>query len=150
MTLPEASIFDMDGTLADVSGIRHLLNGAGRFDAFHRASIDCPAHQWVVDAAIAERAAGRAVLIVTARNARYRNVTAMWLALHAVPSDAMWMRGYRDQRPDFDVKAGILAKIRQRYRPAAAWDDNPAVIRLWEQEGIPVTIVPGWTHKEAA
>jgi hypothetical protein len=150
VTLPEASIFDMDGTLADVSGIRHLLTGPGRFDAFHRASIDCPPHQWVVDAAIAEHAAGRAVLIVTARNARYRNVTGMWLALHRVPSDAMWMRGLRDQRPDYDVKAGILAKIRQRYTPVAAWDDNPAVIALWEQEGIPVTTVPGWLHKEIA
>lgn len=146
MSLPEASIFDMDGTLADVSGIRHLLAGPGRFDAFHRASIDCPPHRRVVDAAISEHVAGRAVLIVTARQARYRNVTAMWLAIHGVPSDAMFMRATGDSRPDFEVKAEILAKIRQRWTPVAAWDDNPAVIRLWEQEGIPVTVVPGWTH----
>lgn len=55
--LPEAVVVDCDGTLVDVSGIRHLLTGPGRFDAFHRASIDCPPHQWVVDAAnIAARA----------------------------------------------------------------------------------------------
>jgi phosphoglycolate phosphatase-like HAD superfamily hydrolase len=147
--LPEAVIFDMDGTLADVSGIRHLLNGPGRFDAFHRASIDCPPHQWVVDAANAEHAAGRAVLVVTARSARYRHVTAMWLAIHAVPSASMFMRADKDNRPDFEVKAEILAKIRQRYTPVAAWDDNPNVIRLWEQEGIPVTVVPGWPFEAA-
>jgi hypothetical protein len=62
----------------------------------------------------------------------------------------MWMRGPRDQRPDCDVKAGILAKIRQRYTPVAAWDDNPNVIQLWEREHIPVTVVPGWTDYAAA
>lgn len=54
----------------------------------------------VVEAARREHAAGRAVLIVTARQARYRGVTAMWLALHGVPSAAMWMRGDGDPRPD--------------------------------------------------
>lgn len=43
MNLPEAVLFDCDGTLVDVSGIRHLLNGPGRFDAFHRASAACVA-----------------------------------------------------------------------------------------------------------
>jgi hypothetical protein len=147
--LPEASLFDCDGSLVDVSGIRHLLDGPGRFDAFHRASIDCPPHQWVVDAAKAEHAAGRAVLVVTARSARYRNVTAMWLAIHDVPSVSMFMRADKDNRPDFEVKAEILAKIRKRYRVVHVWDDNPNVIRLWESENIPVTVVPGWPFEDA-
>lgn len=152
MRLPEASIFDMDGSLVDVSGIRHLLDGPGRFDAFHRASIDCPPHQWVVDDAKAEHAAGRAVLIVTARQARpvYRHVTAWWLALNAVPSEAMWMRGVNDTRPDYEVKREILAKIRRRYRPTRAWDDNPGPLRLWAEEGLAVTVVPGWPFEGAA
>lgn len=142
--LPEAAIFDVDGTLCDVRGIRHLLDGPGSFHAFHRASVDCPPHPNVIEAARRERAAGRAVLIVTARQARYRNLTAMWLALHQVPSDAMWMRGDGDFRPDFVVKREILRWIRALYRPVAAWDDNPAVVQLWREEGIPVTVVPGW------
>lgn len=141
---PEAVIFDMDGTLCDVRGIRHLLNGPGRFHAFHTASIDCPPHPWVVEAARREQAAGRAVLIVTARQARYRNLTAMWLALHGVPSDAMWMRGDHDHRPDYGVKREILAWIRALYRPVHAFDDNPSVLELWAEENIPVTVVPGW------
>ena len=144
MSLPEAVLFDCDGTLVDVSGIRPLLSGPGRFDAFHRASIDCPPHQWVVDAAKAEHARGRAVLVVTARQAKYRNTTAMWLAIHGVPSEAMYMRATNDNRPDHVVKAEILAKIRLRYTVVAAWDDRPEVCALWESEGIPVTVVPGW------
>lgn len=144
MNLPEASIFDMDGTLCDVRGIRHLLAEGGRFHAFHHASVNCPPHRWVVEAAQAEHAAGRAVLVVTARQARYRNVTAFWLAMHGVPSEAMWMRADNDNRPDHVVKREILAKIRARYRVVRAWDDRPEVVALWESEGIPVTVVPGW------
>lgn len=144
LDLPEAVLFDMDGTLCDVRGIRGLLNGPGSFHAFHNASVDCPPNLEVVDAARREHAEGRAVLIVTARQARYRNLTAMWLALHDVPSEAMWMRGVGDYRPDYEVKRDILTRIRVRYRPVAAWDDNPAIVRLWREEGIPVHVVPGW------
>jgi len=148
VNLPEAVIFDVDGTLCDVSGIRHLLDGPGRFDKFHRMSINCPPHQWVVDAAKAEDAAGRAVLIVTGRSTRYRDITAVWLALHGVPSESMFMRAHDDFRPDDVVKAEILAKIRTRWTPVAAWDDRPSIVRLWEREGIPVTVVPGWPFEE--
>ncbi|GAB3655312.1 phosphatase domain-containing protein [Streptomyces sparsus] len=139
-----AVIFDMDGTLCDVRGIRHLIDGPGGFHAFHSASVDCPPHEHVVRAAREAGAAGLAVLVVTARTVRYRPHTAMWLALHGVPSDAMWMRAAGDARPDFEVKRDILRRIRSRFHPVHAWDDNPNVVRLWRREGIPVTVVPGW------
>ena len=140
----EAVIFDMDGTLCDVRGIRRLIDGPGSFHAFHTASVDCPPHRDVVDAAHAVHASGRAVLIVTARSVRYRPHTAMWLALHGVPSEAMWMRARGDGRPDRAVKRDILHRIRARFEPVHAYDDNPDVLDLWRSEGIPVTVVPGW------
>lgn len=142
--LRDAAIFDMDGTLCDVRSIRHLLKGPGSFDAFHAASINCPPNQWVVDDAKQAHADGLAVLIVTARTHKWRNLTAMWLALHGVPSDAMWMRRNGDQRKDFLVKQGMLKQIRQYYNPVHAWDDRPEVCDLWGRENIPYTVVPGW------
>ncbi|MFC5908709.1 hypothetical protein [Streptacidiphilus monticola] len=114
MTKREAVIFDMDGTLADVRNIRHLIDGPGGFDAFHRASADVPAHDWVVQAARAQHEAGRAVLIVTGRAEKWRSLTAMWLARHEVPSDGMWMRGANDYRRDYVVKREILRHLRAR------------------------------------
>jgi len=141
-----AAIFDMDGTLADVRSIRHFVNGPVRnFDAFHRASVNVPANQWVVKRAQALHASGVAILVVTARVHRFRNHTAWWLAMHDVPSDGLWMRNDDDQRPDFFVKADILKRILDLgYTPIRAFDDNPAVIKLWQSHGIPTTIVPGW------
>lgn len=142
---PEAVIFDMDGTLCDVRSVRHHITGPRRdFDAFHRASAGCPPHPWVVEAAREQAAAGRAVLIVSARLERYRRLTSMWLALHEVPSDTLLMRPDGDFRKDFVVKADILRRIRRRWTPVHAWDDNPQVLSLWEREGIPCTVVPGW------
>ena len=147
-----AIIVDMDGTLADVSGIRHhvvppnpMPKGWYKdFHAFHSASVDCPPNPAVVDHAIRAHLLGTAVLIVTARRAMYRHQTAWWLALNGVPSDALYMRGDRDGRPDYEVKKDILASIRTSFNPIFAVDDNPAVLALWEEEGIPTLKVEGF------
>lgn len=152
--LPEAAIFDMDGTLVDVRGIRHHVAGGPAnayrkdFPAFHRAAVNCPPHPWVVDSARIEHRLGRAVLIVTAREALFRNSTAFWLAMHTVPSEAMWMRGLGDYRPDYVIKREILAKILTRWNPVVAYEDNPNVLPLWEEHQIRTVRVPGW--EEAA
>jgi phosphoglycolate phosphatase-like HAD superfamily hydrolase len=140
-----ARIFDIDGTLCNVSSIRHFVSGGRRdFDAFHMESINCPPHPHVVEAAQQSLADGIAPLIVTARQAKYRNVTAFWLAMHHIPSEALYMRATGDMRPDYEVKRDILARIRNRYDVIEAWDDNPNVIELWREEGIPFVLVPGW------
>lgn len=136
-------IFDVDGTLCDVRTIRHLIASKG-FDAFHRESANCPPHDHVVEAVRQAAAAGHAVLIVTGRVEKWRRLTSMWLALHDVPSDALEMRPDADYRKDYVIKKEILARLRRRYDILHAWDDNPAVLKLWAEEGIPTTVVPGW------
>ena len=147
-----AVIFDMDGTLANVSSIRYYLkrwdDSKGRavkdFDAFHSESVNVPAHRWVVNHAQVAHMLGHDVLIVTARRHMWRNHTAWWLALHDVPSAALFMRGNDDSRPDYEVKADMLSTIRKAWNVIHAVDDNPNVIRLWQENGIPTTVVPGW------
>lgn len=143
--MQDAVIFDVDGTLCNVKSIRHLVTGKKPdFDAFHKASASCPPHNHVVRAAHRVKDRGDAVLIVTARMTTYRNITAFWLAMNHAPSDALYMRAEGDFRKDYVVKKEILEKIRSRYNPVHAWDDNPAVLKLWQEEGIPYTRVPGW------
>jgi len=143
-----AVIFDMDGTLADVSSIRHYLESdvhhKKEFDKFHAESVNVPAHDYVVNAAQMAHILGHAVLIVTARKHMWRHHTAWWLAMHRVPSDMLMMRGNNDRRKDYEVKKDMLDTIRKAYNIIHAWDDNPNIIRLWQEEGIPTTVVPGW------
>ena len=42
------------------------------------------------------------------------------------------------------VKADMLERIFTQWKPIWAFDDNPRTIPVWEQNGIPVTVVPGW------
>lgn len=149
----KAIIIDMDGTLADVSSIRHYLRGIKangkpdkNFDKFHEESVNVPPNHWVAEEArYYSSCLGYAILIVTARKHKWRNHTAWWLGLNAIPSDALFMRGNNDNRPDYEVKKDILKRIRDLgYDVKLAFDDNPSVIALWEEEGIDTIRVPGW------
>ncbi len=145
--MESAVIFDMDGTLADVSSIRHHLIPVDHkkdFYSFHAESVNVPPHSHVVSAAQVAHMLGHKILIVTARKHMWRHQTAWWLAMHNVPSDMLMMRGNNDQRADYEVKKDMLGIIRKAYDVVYAWDDNPNIIRLWKEEGIPHTVVEGW------
>lgn len=141
-----AVIFDVDGTLADVRGIRHYVVGTRRknFDAFHEESVNVPAHAHVANAAQVAHMLGHDVIVVTARKVRWARHTAMWLALNEIPSVSMFMRADADSRPDVEVKRDILKAVKNRWEVIAAWDDNPKIIELWKSEGIHTNVVEGW------
>lgn len=154
---PRAIIVDMDGTLVNVSSIRHYVvdipvdeEGVKKrqkdFDSFHKASLFCPANWDVVDKVQWYWEARIDVLIVTARNRDYEKTTRDWLHKYAIPHNKLFMRDVGDYRPDVDVKRDILAEIEETWRVVHAIDDNPNVIALWEEKGIPVTLVPGWDN----
>ena len=141
----KAVIVDMDGTLADVRGIRHHVALGNRdFHRFHTESVNVPPNDEVVQQVKDFHESGHAIVVVTARKARYRPHTAFWLADHGVPSDHMVMRGDDDQRPDDEVKTDILKQVSSRYNVVHAIDDNPSVLKVWKNAGIPVTEVPGF------
>ncbi len=149
---PKAIVFDMDGTLVDVSSIRHHVIGGPEngyrkdFDAFHNDAVNCPAIPWVLNAAVDARGMGYRVLQVTARSERYRPSTSWWIAEHFCPSDGLFMRPDRDYRPDYEVKRDILDRLLLRYDIIQAYDDNPNVVRLWSEYDIPCVVVPGWVE----
>jgi phosphoglycolate phosphatase-like HAD superfamily hydrolase len=134
----DAAIFDMDGTLCNVNGVRHYVTGRSKnFDAFHRSSIFCPPNPGPRMAARCYARAGMAIIIVTARDARYESVTRDWLAKHEVPYNAIFMRSWGDTRPDSVVKGEILQRIiDSNYYPVVAYDDRDDIIAVWQAAGI--------------
>jgi len=143
---PEAVIVDVDGTLADVTQYRHhVLTRPKNFDAFHREAMEAPPIQSTLDWVLDEHEAGRTIFVVTARMETWREETTEWLNKYMpVTYAGPLMRKNKDYRPDFVIKREILEKIRTYYDVVGAIDDNPNVVQLWESEGIPTTIVPGW------
>lgn len=139
----DAVIFDMDGTLCDTSSIEHLIEGDDKdFAAFHAASADCPVRAEVVAEAVAQRANGRAVLVVTSREFIWRDLTLDWLVGHEVPCDGLYMRIVGDYRKDVQVKTDILQQITaDGFRVLDAWDDKAGVIELWRDHDIATHVV---------
>lgn len=112
------------------------------FDAFYRASAACPPHAAVVAEVAEARELGHAVLIVTGRQRRWRELTERWLAGHDIAYDALYMRRNRDFRRDVEFKTDVLEKIGQDgYRPVHAWDDRSGIVALWRAHGIETTQV---------
>ena len=149
-----AIICDMDGTLVNVSSIRHYVREAllpdgsyskKNFDSFHKASLFCPAIWSTVDLVEEFWANSKFdILIVTARGEPYRRTTRDWLHKYSICYTQLFMRPEGDYRPDVEVKSDILDEIEKKWTVVRAIDDNPSVIALWESRGIDTIVVPGW------
>lgn len=140
----QAVIFDCDGTLFDVTSIRHFVTDKTRnFDKFHRESVNCPPFPQVVDALHQHQDAGKAILIVTARQFQYAFHTMFALTMAGVTEyEQLYMRRNGDYRPDAEVKSDILRMIRaDGFEPVLAYDDRPCVAEVWEGAGIKTIMV---------
>jgi hypothetical protein len=146
---PIAHIYDVDGTLANVDPYLHYVRGSDRdYDAFHEASIGALPNIEVVEMLNNSVSDGLSVLIVTSRKEKYRGLTSMWLAKNNIRSHGLFMRADNDNRPDYEAKKDMLDKITQLWDVTHAVDDNPNVIKLWEDNNIPTTKIGKWDGKK--
>ena len=143
-------IFDMDGTLADMRMASDKFMSTDRnFHAFHQASLRAPWNDDVAQLAFESAEHGFSIIVVTARSADYFEVTKQWLSNFEIPVSRLYMRAREDFRPDYEVKSDILAELEgQGMRVLFAVDDNPKVIRLWEEHQKNVVRVPFHTPRD--
>ena len=140
-----AYIFDVDGTLANVDPYLHYVRGSNRdYEAFHEASIDALPNIEVVEMLNHAFFDQMHIIIVTSRKEVWRGLTSYWLAKNDIGHHALYMRSDDDNRPDYEVKKDILLKIKKHWNVIHAVDDNPNVIKLWEDHGIPTTKTGNW------
>jgi hypothetical protein len=146
---PTAHIYDVDGTLANVDPFLHFIRGDKKnYDAFHSASLHAIPNINVLEMLNNSVSDGHSVLIVTSRKEKYRSLTSMWLAKNNIRSHALFMRADDDNRPDYEAKKDMLNKIAKLWDVTHAIDDNPNVIRLWEDNNIPTTKIGTWDGKK--
>ena len=137
-----AAIVDMDGTLCDVSTVIHLQAEPDGFTAFHEGCGQCPPNRDVVDWCVDHHSRGHEILVVTGRDSWARGLTAQWLSEHLpVPIGGLYMRRDGDFRSNADVKREIHSRLAVTYDIRAAIDDDPEIVGLWQEVGIPVTMV---------
>lgn len=137
---PKAVIFDVDGTLAHMTGRKPYAWAEVGSDA-----VD-PHLARILEAYIH---AGYAVLVVSGRDGVCKPETAKWLYDNDLEYDALFMREEGDMRKDTVVKEEIFwNQIAHRYNVEVVFDDRPSVVRMWQDIGIPKVIAVADQNKE--
>ena len=137
MSLGQLVVFDVDGTLADISHRVHFLDNR-EWDAFFLAcSLDEPIHEGLT-ALLSFYNAGHEIELWTGRPERVRDLTEKWLKLHAWPVRDWTLRMRRDgdRRPDTEVKPEYLEQCARR--PFLIFEDRASMVREWRKRGLTV------------
>ncbi|MEU1592813.1 hypothetical protein ABZ468_08105 [Streptomyces sp. NPDC005708] len=140
----QAVAFDLEGGLANISGIHHLARDASKF---HRAALGCRPNRKVVDAARRAHASGKTVLVMTGGDRRLEQLVVQWLERNGVPATLLLMRGRGDHRPSAVIKRERLRAAHRQFGDLTVWSADPNVTRLSEQDGIDVVPLPGWMEE---
>jgi len=137
MAGPTAYLFDLDGTLADLTHrLHHIQSDPKNWDAFFAACVDDEPIQHVAEIARALMRYHR-IVIVSGRSDQVRSETVRWLNDHHIPYWSIYMRKAGDHRADHVIKKELFDEIRQAYDIQAVFDDRQQVVDMWRSEGIP-------------
>ena len=134
-------IFDIDGTLVDVSTIQHFVSENNRdFDSFHRQSINCPPYLQVLEIAQGLIQNSLKVLAISGRQEKYRGLTDYWLAMNSLPLHELILRPNEYQGNRLEFKSEAFRNLTTRYNVIAVFDNDPQLLTLWLSTQIPIVV----------
>lgn len=138
-TAKEIVIFDIDGTLADVEGRVHHIQGRKKnwrafFEEMHA---DTPVDPVVSLYKKLWEHTDYEIYLLTGRPHRYYNMTMEWCRRHDIPVKKLLMRPDGDPREDFVIKEDILHQIQaEGHTVAFVVEDRNSVVSMWRKNGI--------------
>jgi phosphoglycolate phosphatase-like HAD superfamily hydrolase len=131
-------IFDLDGTICDVSHRRQYVATKPRnWDAWNRGlmnDVPNPAVKIVYQALRQQYEYD--MIVVSGRSDDYKEQTIKWLTDNEIFYDEIYMRKYKDHRDDAVVKGEIADEILKTHRILGVFDDRKRVVDMWAKRGI--------------
>ena len=132
----EIVIFDIDGTLADVSErILHLQRKPKDWNAFFKGMAQDKAVHSMVRLCRVLHAAGIRIILCSGRNEEHRRGTVAWLAAQGIPYHELRLRRDGDMRSDVVAKREMLAGI-DKGKVLFVVEDRSRVVEMWRAEGL--------------
>lgn len=132
-------LFDIDGTLADISHRRPILEKDPRaWGAFFAIMGDDTPNKAVVDLYnLIWASKQHECIIVTGRPNDYRKITEQWFIWNHIPFDRLIMRPKNDNRADHIIKEEMLnTLIAEGKEIAFVVDDRQSVVDMWRRNGL--------------
>jgi len=132
-------VFDLDGTLADITHrIHHVRDGNRNWDQFFVECVDDRIVWEVVETLWAHEYLGHSVEIWSGRSAVVEQETSDWLHRAGIGRSLLTrMRPEGDYTPDHELKRAWLQQAdRDDMRPDVIYDDRKRVVDMWRKEGV--------------
>jgi phosphoglycolate phosphatase-like HAD superfamily hydrolase len=131
----EIVIFDIDGTLADISAREHHVRTQPKnWRRFFEGMLDDKPILPVLNLCNTLFDAGFQIVLFTGRPDDFREVTEKWLNRFGVKYHSLHMRGSGDNRSDVIVKKEMLEHI-EKNKIAFIVEDRSRVVQMWRNEG---------------
>jgi hypothetical protein len=132
----EIVIFDIDGTLADISErVDHIRKKPKNWSAFNAGMAQDRAIHSMVRLCNILYAAGLHIVLCSGRNEKNRTETVEWLERQGVPYHELLLRKDEDYRSDAVVKREILQNM-ERSQILFVVEDRSRVVEMWRSEGL--------------
>lgn len=126
--LPDCYIFDIDGTLAK-------MTGRSPYD-YTQVHTDVPNHSITMIARLLKQS-GLPIILCSGRKAECKEETEKWLKDNVIPFDFLFMRATGDDRKDSIIKKEIYyTHIKDKYNILAVFDDRNQVVDMWRSLGL--------------
>jgi FMN phosphatase YigB (HAD superfamily) len=132
----EIVIFDIDGTLADVSErIHHVRKKPKNWPAFFEGMAQDKAIHSMVRLCNILYASGIRIVLCSGRNEEHRAQTVEWLAGQGVKYHDLLLRRSNDRRSDTEVKRELLGTL-DKSKILFVVEDRSRVVEMWRSEGL--------------
>jgi hypothetical protein len=132
----EIVIFDIDGTLADISArMHHILKKPKDWQAFFQDMCQDKVIWPMLKLCNTLYNAGFKIVICSGRPEKYRNDTEAWLKSNCIKYHELYLRADDDRRSDVIVKNEMLMRM-DKARIAFVVEDRSRVVEMWRDEGL--------------
>lgn len=132
----ELVIFDIDGTLADISErIHHVRKKPKNWNAFNEGMAQDKAIRSMVRLCNILYATGVRIVLCSGRNEKNRPETVEWLDKQGVNYHDLLLRKDEDFRSDIVIKREILRDM-DKSKILFVVEDRSRVVEMWRSEGL--------------
>jgi len=132
----EIVIFDIDGTLADVSErIHHVRKKPKNWNAFFQGMAQDKAIHSMVRLCNILYVSGIQIILCSGRNEEHREETVEWLARQGVNYHELLLRKGQDRRSDTEIKRELLSAL-DKSKILFVVEDRSRVVEMWRSEGL--------------
>lgn len=149
-------IFDLDGTLADLTHRLHYIKGEHKdYKKFYEAvGADEPIMSivslvWLLEDSLYHSHDHKlSIFILSGRSDECREDTKRWLEGNSIYHNRLWMRPEGDYQKDTELKRSWLHKIQEEgYEVLFTVDDRQSVVDMWREEGITCLQAAQWDEE---